>query len=76
MPIIVDKGIELFDFNKYPYIEEYNLSYYFANKEIIKSIKAKGKKVNVWVVNDQQTVDNLVSLGVDGIITDYPNRLN
>lgn len=76
LPIIIDKGVEIFNFKDYPYIEEYNLNYYFANKSIIQAIKAQRKKVNVWVVNDQQIIDNLISLGVDGIITDFPNKFN
>ena len=76
LPIIIDKSIEILDFNNYPYIEEYSINYHFANKGIIEMIHAKGKKVNVWVPNDQRMINNLISLGVDGIITDYPDKLN
>jgi len=76
LPVIVDKGVEIFDFNKNTYIEEYSINYHFANKQIINSMKAKGKKINVWVLNDQQMINNLISLGVDGIITDFPNKCN
>ncbi len=76
LPILFGKGIETFDFDEYPYIEEYSLYYCFANKGIIKTLKARGKKVNVWLVNDQQIIDDMIALGVDGIITDFPNKFN
>ncbi len=75
LPVLVGKGFEIYNFNKYSYISEYSLNYHFANKGIIKRIKSKGKKVNVWVLNDQRIINNLISIGVDGIITDFPDRL-
>ena len=32
-------------------------------------------KVHVWTINDAATIDKLIDLGVDGIITDKPNLL-
>jgi len=34
-----------------------------------------GLKVVVWTVNDPADMASLIALGVDGIITDYPDRL-
>ncbi len=34
-----------------------------------------GLKVVVWTVNDKQRMAELIEMGVDGIITDYPDRL-
>ncbi|MCP3869972.1 MAG: glycerophosphodiester phosphodiesterase [Gammaproteobacteria bacterium] len=34
-----------------------------------------GLKVKVWTVNDATHMDSLITMGVDGIITDYPERL-
>ncbi len=34
-----------------------------------------GLVVIVWTVNDRAAMDALIDLGVDGIITDYPDRL-
>jgi glycerophosphoryl diester phosphodiesterase len=33
-----------------------------------------GLAVNVWTVNEQQDLQSLIAMGVDGIITDYPLR--
>ena len=34
-----------------------------------------GLSVNVWTVNEPNRMRELIDMGVDGIITDYPNRL-
>ncbi|HEX6141908.1 MAG TPA: glycerophosphodiester phosphodiesterase [Geminicoccaceae bacterium] len=36
---------------------------------------ALGLEVVVWTVNDRESMAHLIDLGVDGIITDYPDRL-
>ncbi len=36
---------------------------------------ALGLKVIPWTIDDQATVNKLIDDGVDGLITDYPNRL-
>ena len=34
-----------------------------------------GLKVVVWTVNDAERAAALIDMGVDGIITDYPDRI-
>ncbi len=38
-------------------------------------VHAEGFGVTVWTVNDDKLMRRLVALGVEGIITDYPDRL-
>ncbi len=35
-----------------------------------------GFKVNVWTVNEREDIQRMIEFGVDGIISDYPNRLH
>jgi len=37
--------------------------------------KTLGLKVIVWTVNDDDDIQRMLALGVDGIISDYPDRL-
>lgn len=41
----------------------------------IDAAHARGVSVHTWTVNDPARLEALVQLGVDAIITDYPNRL-
>lgn len=42
-------------------------------KEFIDDVHRKGMKAYVYTLNDPQFVPNLLSYGLDGIITDFPN---
>lgn len=46
-----------------------------ATPEVIAAAHRNGLEVHVWTVNDQAQMEELLSLGVDGIITDHPSRL-
>jgi glycerophosphoryl diester phosphodiesterase len=41
----------------------------------LKEARALGLKVVVWTVNDPAAIDSMLALGVDGIISDYPDRV-
>ena len=41
----------------------------------IKQAHALGVLVKVWTVNNVDRMEDLINMGVDGIITDYPDRL-
>ena len=43
-----------------------------ASPHFIRRAQAAGKQVFVWTVNDQVSMTRMMSLGVDGIITDEP----
>ena len=46
-----------------------------ARPDDIAAAKALGLKVIPWTVNERADMERLIALGVDGIITDYPDRL-
>jgi glycerophosphoryl diester phosphodiesterase len=46
-----------------------------AKADDVATAKALGLKVIPWTVNERAHMERLIALGVDGIITDYPDRL-
>jgi len=53
------------------YSPEFNL----VNAEMVAACKEKGMKLIPWTVNDKPNIDKLKALGVDGVITDYPDLM-
>lgn len=47
----------------------------YVTQEMVDDAHARGLAVIPWTVDDIPTMNHLVKLGVDGIITDYPDRL-
>ncbi|MER5491744.1 glycerophosphodiester phosphodiesterase [Streptomyces sp. NPDC002454] len=47
----------------------------FVTEELVRKAHAARLKVIPWTVNDTATMNKLIDDGVDGIITDYPDRL-
>ena len=44
-----------------------------VNKQYVKAAHEAGIKVNPWTVNAEKDIDRMIELGVDGIITDFPD---
>jgi len=43
--------------------------------EDMQMARNEGLVVNVWTVNERADIEHMIDLGVDGIITDYPGRV-
>ena len=54
----------------------YSPAYQLVNAELIKKCHSQKIKVIPWTVNDKETIDKLKAMGVDGLISDYPNLFN
>lgn len=76
LPVLIGEDTEWYRLKNYPYIDEYSFNYKLANKGLIRKLKSKGKKVNVWTPNSQRAIDDMIGLGVDGVITDFPDKLD
>lgn len=51
----------------------YSPHYSLVNEALVTICKAKNMRLIPWTVNDKITIHKLKKLGVDGIISDYPN---
>jgi glycerophosphoryl diester phosphodiesterase len=56
-------------------VEGLHLPLELARPELIQAARARGFKVRVYTVNDSRDMQRLLSEGVDGIFTDWPDRL-
>lgn len=46
-----------------------------VNPDFIKAAHERNLKVHVWTINNTDDMKRLIEMGVDGIMTDYPDRL-
>ncbi len=51
----------------------YSPEYKYVTKETVDYCHAHKMKIIHWTVNTKKDIDALIELGVDGLITDYPN---
>ena len=45
------------------------------DQKLIRGARKKGMEVHYWTINDPETMQELIDLGADGIITDRPDLL-
>jgi len=62
--------IDSLDFPIYAFSPDYNL----LSEELVAYYQSIGLKVIPWTVNEKSDMKRLAEWGVNGIITDYPNR--
>ncbi|MCY7007590.1 glycerophosphodiester phosphodiesterase [Fusobacterium simiae] len=67
--IEIEKYLSTNGLNSYSYHPEINL----ISKETVEILHKNGVKVFVWSVNKEEDLDYLVKIGVDGVITNYPD---
>lgn len=54
---------------------DYLVTFYeYANENVISDAHSRGIKVMTYTVNDMEEIRRLKKLGIDGIITNYPDR--
>ncbi len=53
----------------------YSPNYTLLDEKLVKQCHDRGMKVIPWTVNDKKQINKLKKMGVDGIITDYPDLL-
>jgi len=53
----------------------YSPYYLMVNKKLVEQCHSRQMKLVPWTVNDVKSMRRLIRLGVDGIITDYPDKI-
>lgn len=54
----------------------YSPYFKFLTKEVVRGWQKRGVKVIPWTVNEPSDLKTMMAMGVDGIITDYPDRIS
>lgn len=65
----MDTHIQKLGFIPHTYSPRHTL----VNKKLVENCHQKSIKIIPWTVNHKKDIEKMISLGVDGLITDYPN---
>lgn len=57
-------------------IEAYHPHFAMLTDEETADLKAHGRQINTWTVNEPEHIRRMIDLQVDGIIGNYPDRVN
>ncbi|MGW1454578.1 glycerophosphodiester phosphodiesterase family protein [Salegentibacter mishustinae] len=68
----IQKNMALLDFQPEIYSPHYGL---VKDTAFVDSIKSMEMKLIPWTVNEEEVIEKMIELDVDGIITDYPERI-
>lgn len=72
--LLGDRYGKILNFQDY-HFSVYNLNHSSVTEKTIRELKESGKKINLFTVNNLRDMARFIKAGVDGIITDFPQRL-
>ena len=56
-------------------VPEYAVGMRVLSKDFVEAAHARNLQVHAWTVNETSAMSRLIEFGVDGLMTDYPDRL-
>jgi len=56
-------------------VPEYVAGVQVLDKDFVEAAHLRNLQVHAWTVNETESMKRLITIGVDGIMTDYPDRL-
>ena len=56
-------------------VPEYAGGVRVLTRDFVEAAHARNLQVHAWTINDAEAMERLLGVGVDGIMTDYPDRL-
>lgn len=65
-----------FDLRQYQYADMLSCDHTQLTKETVDAIHSIGRKVTAWVVDDKAAMKKMTEMGVDAVITNYPDEFS
>ena len=76
LAILTDSDLELaFDFAKYLKLHAINPQFHLLTENDLQRMHFAGFKVFAWTANEKNDIKNLIDMGIDGIISDFPEHI-
>lgn len=75
LPLYFDHRPRWGSFEKFDRAAAINPHRYFATRSLVKHLHNRGFKTFVWTVDNPQTINSLLAMGVDGVLTNKVSNL-
>lgn len=75
VPLHIDNRIRLGNIYRYKHVSSINVNHRLLNGRKVRRIQKRGQMVYAWTVNEEEDMKRMIRIGVNGIITDYPDLL-
>lgn len=72
--IMLDFKLHAVKLSKYDHAEGFGISLSGTNKKLVDEVHTLGKKLHVWTVNKEEDMQSMIDLGVDGLISNFPEK--
>jgi glycerophosphoryl diester phosphodiesterase len=72
--LMLDFKLHAVKLSEYDYVEAFGVSLSGTNSKLVEKVHASGKQVHVWTVNKEADMQEMINLGVDGLISNYPEK--
>ncbi len=73
--LMLDFKLHATKLSEYDHVEGFGISKNGVNAKLVQKIHELGKVVHVWTVNPEEDIKEVAALKVDGIISNYPDRV-
>lgn len=74
LPYHVNKKLNAGSVYQYTRVQSVNLMYHFTTQNVIDQLHKQKQKAMVWTVNQPDDMRRLMRMGIDGVITNYPDK--
>jgi glycerophosphoryl diester phosphodiesterase len=74
LPYHFNKKLSAGNVYQYTHAQSVNLMYHFTTQGVIDKLHSQKQKAMVWTVNQPSDIRRLMLMGIDGIITNYPDK--
>ncbi|MBP5192332.1 MAG: glycerophosphoryl diester phosphodiesterase membrane domain-containing protein [Eubacterium sp.] len=68
-------SVAMGDFYDLKYADAFSLKYRYVTSEVVDKVHRHGKEIYAWVVDDDKTLERMMLLNVDSIITNKPGHM-
>jgi glycerophosphoryl diester phosphodiesterase len=73
--LMLDFKLHAVKLSKYDYVEGFGVGKGTVNTKLVDKIHALGKVIHVWTVNKEEDMTEMMGYGVDGLISNYPDKV-